>query len=263
MKSSPLYRLQQCAQVAFRTALLLCVVWVMCIEAQAQLSNPQFTTDTIATSTPLMRPVVEPADSLVSSFTATIDTLSATAFVVDSTFITTDSLATLPQENSFDPDGMRAVWMSALFPGLGQIYNRRYWKLPIVVGGFAGLIYATTWNGRMLADYQQAYLDIMDTDPTTNSYMNFFPPYYTEDNLDKSWLTNVLKTRKDSYRHYRDYCIVGMVALYLVCIIDAYVDAELYHFDMSPDLSMDVKPALIPITVTQRPAVGLQCAITF
>ena len=94
-------------------------------------------------------------------------------------------------------------------------------------------------------------------------YMDFFPPTYREEDLDKTWLTNILKQRKDAYRYYRDYCIVGMVGLYLVCILDAYVDAELYHFDMSPDLSMVVKPALIPVSPTQLPAVGLQCAITF
>ena len=132
-----------------------------------------------------------------------------------------------------------------------------------MVGGFVGLIYATSWNNRMLLDYQQAYLDIMDSDPTTRSYMDFFPPTYREEDLDKTWLTNILKQRKDAYRYYRDYCIVGMVGLYLVCILDAYVDAELYHFDMSPDLSMVVKPALIPVSPTQLPAVGLQCAITF
>lgn len=185
--------------------------------------------------------------------------------MVDTTVIVADTLQ-LPQKNeaTFNPDGMRAVWLSALFPGLGQIYNRRYWKLPIVVGGFMGLVYATSWNGRMYADYQQAYLDVMDSDPATNSYMDFFPPYYTEDDIDTSWLKNVLKTRKDAYRHYRDYCIVGMVALYLVCILDAYVDAELYHFDMSPDLTVDVKPAIIPVTSSvQHTALGLQCAITF
>lgn len=185
--------------------------------------------------------------------------------LIDSTIVVADTLQ-LPQKNesSFNPDGMRAVWLSALFPGLGQIYNRRYWKLPIVVGGFMGLIYATSWNGRMYADYQQAYLDVMDSDPNTNSYMDFFPSYYKEENIDKGWLQNILKTRKDTYRHYRDYCVVGMVALYLVCILDAYVDAELYHFDMSPDLAVVVKPALIPVTSSvQNTALGLQCAITF
>ena len=164
---------------------------------------------------------------------------------------------------SFNPDPMRAVWLSALFPGLGQIYNRRYWKLPIVVGGYVGLFYATTWNSNMLADYQRAYLDIMDSDPTTNSYMDFFSPAYKEEDIDKEWLTSVLKQRKDYYRQYRDLCIICMIGLYAVCMIDAYVDAQLYHFDVSPDISMQWQPAVIPTGRSALPAVGVQCAITF
>ena len=164
---------------------------------------------------------------------------------------------------SFNPDPMRAVWLSALFPGLGQIYNRRYWKLPIVVGGYVGLFYATTWNSNMLADYQRAYLDIMDSDPTTNSYMDFFSSAYKEEDIDKDWLTSVLKQRKDYYRQYRDLCIICMIGLYAVCMIDAYVDAQLYHFDISPDLSMQWQPAIIPTGRSALPAVGMQCAITF
>lgn len=214
-------------------------------------------------SLPAVNPIEQSADSLVEAFTNNLDTLATQSVAIDTTALAVDSVATPLNVKTFNPDGMRAVWLSALCPGLGQIYNRRYWKLPIVVGGFVGLAYATTWNDRMYADYQQAYLDIMDTDPTTNSYMDFFPSYYTEADIDKSWLTNLLKTRKDTYRHYRDYCVVGMVALYLVCILDAYVDAEMFHFDMSPDLAMQVKPALIPLSLTQQPAVGMQCAITF
>ncbi len=163
----------------------------------------------------------------------------------------------------FNPDPMRAVWLSALCPGLGQIYNRRYWKLPIVVGGYVGFIYATTWNNNMLADYQRAYLDIMDSDPDTKSYMNLFSPAYREEDIDKAWLTRVLKQRKDFYRRNRDLCIIGMVGLYAVCMIDAYVDAQLYHFDVSPDISMEWKPAVIPTGRMSLPALGVQCAITF
>ena len=68
----------------------------------------------------------------------------------------------------------------------GQVYTRRYWKLPIVVGAYLGLGYATSWNNGMLDDYSRAYRDIMDNDPTTNSYMDFFPPTVTEDSLDKT-----------------------------------------------------------------------------
>lgn len=169
----------------------------------------------------------------------------------------------VPREIEFNPDPTKAVWLAALFPGLGQVYNRRYWKLPIIVGGYLGLGYATSWNNGMLSDYTKAYADIMDNDPTTNSYMDFFPSTVKEEDLDKTWLTNVLRSRKNYFRRNRDLCIIGMVAVYLVAIVDAYVDASLAHFDISPDLSMDVYPSLIQDGRTRLPSMGLQWAITF
>lgn len=68
------------------------------------------------------------------------------------------------------PEAKRAMWLALVLPGAGQVYNRKYWKLPIIYGGFAGCIYAMTWNNQMYHDYSQAYLDIMDDDPTTESY---------------------------------------------------------------------------------------------
>ena len=167
------------------------------------------------------------------------------------------------REVEFNPDPTRAVWMSALFPGLGQVYNRRYWKLPIVVGAYLGLGYATSWNNSMLDDYSRAYRDISDNDPTTKSYMDFFPPTVSEESLDKTWLTSLLQSRKNFYRRNRDLCIISMVGVYLLAMVDAYVDASLSHFDVSPDLSMDIAPAIIPEGRGQRPAFGLQWALNF
>lgn len=163
----------------------------------------------------------------------------------------------------FNPDPNRAVWLSALFPGLGQIYNRRYWKLPIVVGGFMGLGYATSWNNTMLTDYTRAYRDLMDNDPATKSYMNFFPTGVSEDSLDKTWLENILKSRKNYFRRNRDLCIISMVAVYLLAMVDAYVDAALSHFDITPDLTMNWTPTLIQDTRGVRPSVGIQCGFRF
>lgn len=163
----------------------------------------------------------------------------------------------------FNPSPTRAVWMSALFPGLGQIYNRRYWKLPIVIGGFMGLGYATSWNNGQLQDYTQAYRDLTDSDPQTNSYMNFFPPNTVESELDKSWLTSTVRSRRDYYRRNRDLCIICLVGLYLLCMVDAYVDASLAHFDISDNLSMDVAPAFMLPVRGSRPGVGLNWAFTF
>lgn len=167
------------------------------------------------------------------------------------------------REVAFNPNPTKAVWLSALFPGLGQIYNRRYWKLPIIVGGYMGLAYATTWNNGMLKDYSRAYSDIMDTDPSTNSYMDFFPNNTQESSLDKVWLTNILKSRKDYYRRNRDLCIISMVGVYLIAMVDAYVDASLSHFDISSDLSIDVAPAVFHDTHDKLPSVGVQWAINF
>lgn len=118
----------------------------------------------------------------------------------------------------------------------------------------------------MLRDYTTAYSDIMDNDPTTNSYMDFFAPTVNEADLDRSWLTNLLRTRKNYFRRNRDLCIICMIGVYLIAMVDAYVDAQLAHFDISPSLSVDVAPALMNNDIrngTSRPSLGLYWALTF
>ena len=164
----------------------------------------------------------------------------------------------------FNPSPARAVWLSALCPGLGQIYNRRYWKLPIVIGGFMGLGYACSWNNSQYQDYLQGYRDLLDNDPQTKSYMNFFPPTVSESDLDRTWVTQTFKSRKDYYRRYRDLCVICVVALYLLCMVDAYVDASMAHFDISPNLSMDWAPTMLQQPGGNgKPAFGLHWALTF
>ena len=163
----------------------------------------------------------------------------------------------------FNPDPTRAVWMSALFPGLGQIYNRRYWKLPIIVAGFMGLGYGMSWNNTQYQDYSNGYMDLMSGDPDKKSFMNFFPPNTDEDSLDKTWLQSVLKNRKNYFRRNRDLCIICMVAVYLIAIVDSYVDAQLAHFDISPDLSMDISPGFYTEPLTRKYSIGLNWAFTF
>ncbi|MCC8115359.1 MAG: DUF5683 domain-containing protein [Bacteroidales bacterium] len=167
------------------------------------------------------------------------------------------------REVAYNPDPNRAVWMSALFPGLGQVYNRRYWKLPIIVGAYLGLGYATSWNHTMLTDYTRAYRDITDTDPSTKSYMNFFPPTVTESSLDKTWLTNILQSRRNYFRRNRDLCIICMVGVYFLTMVDAYVDASLAHFDISHDLTVDWAPAVFQDGRNRLPSVGLVWAFNF
>lgn len=163
----------------------------------------------------------------------------------------------------FNPSPTRAVWLSALFPGLGQVYNRRYWKLPIIVGAFMGLGYGTSWNNGQLRDYTQAYRDLMDNDPSTKSYMDFFPPTTKEEDIDKEWLTSTMRTRRDFYRRNRDLCIICLVGMYMLCMVDAYVDASLSHFDISPDLSLDWSPSMIVNPTDRKVSLGLNWAFTF
>ena len=97
----------------------------------------------------------------------------------------------------FIPNPTKATWLAVVFPGGGQIYNRKYWKLPIIYGGFAGCAYALSWNGKMYKDYSQAYLDIMDSNPNTKSYEDLLPPNST---YNEEQLKNTLKRRKDMFR---------------------------------------------------------------
>lgn len=166
----------------------------------------------------------------------------------------------LPQQ-MFVPNPTKATWLALVFPGGGQIYNRKYWKLPIIYGGFAGCAYALSWNGKMYKDYSQAYMDIMDNNPNTNSFEDLLPP---NSNYDTEQLKEVLRKRKDTYRRYRDLSIFAFIGVYLISVIDAYVDAELSNFDITPDLSMKVEPTIIDNRFQSgKRSVGVQCSLRF
>ena len=132
-------------------------------------------------------------------------------------------------KKQFVPNPQRALWLSLVIPGGGQIYNRKYWKLPLFYGGFLGCTYAFLWNQQMYMDYSQAYLDIMDDDPLTNSFRNLFPPTYDIDSRLEQFKT-VFKNRKDRYRRYRDLSAFCFIGVYLLSVVDAYVDAQLSVF---------------------------------
>lgn len=167
----------------------------------------------------------------------------------------------------FTPDPSRAVWYSAVVPGLGQVYNRKYWKLPILIGGFVGLAYGMSFNSRYYTDYSNAYRDIYSNDPNATSYLNFIPYNYRNNKewieQNKEFIKNNLKRKKDFYRRNRDLCIIGMFGVYALAMIDAYVDAQLYHFDISPDVSMKISPAVLEPSLYTQSTLGLQCSITF
>jgi len=160
----------------------------------------------------------------------------------------------------FKPDPMRVVWMATIIPGYGQILNKKYWKLPIVYGGFLGFAYAISMNSSRYTTYMTAYRDIIDTDPNTVSYISIIPKGYTIDSYGGvSGYTRILKSAEENYRRYRDLSIITAIAYYAITIVDAYVDAQLYDFDISPDLTMRFQPTLLknPYGIANTP--GIQC----
>lgn len=177
----------------------------------------------------------------------------------------TDSIQkelTIPKKR-FIPNSNRSVWLAMVFPGAGQIYNRKYWKLPIVYGGFVGCAYALNWNNKMYKDYSQAYLDIMDDDPNTKSYEDFLPLNSSITGQEERF-KEIFRKRKDLYRRQRDLSIFCFIGVYLLSIIDAYVDAELSDFDISNDIGLKIEPALFNDGNSKKfNSVGLQCSLKF
>ena len=165
------------------------------------------------------------------------------------------------------PDAKRAMWLALVLPGAGQIYNRKYWKLPIIYGGFVGCAYAITWNNQMYHDYSQAYLDIMDDDPNTQSYNQFLHLGATIDASNIERYKEIFRKRKDRFRRWRDMGTFVMIGIYAFSVIDAYVDASLSEFDISDDLSLRVEPAVLNNGRYNNPlrsgALGLQCSLKF
>lgn len=198
--------------------------------------------------------------------------LMTNVFRVDSTkaVVAEESPTLMSYELMWTPDPLRATWLAVIVPGLGQIYNRSYWKLPIVYGGLMGCGFAIAWNGEKYDAYKQAYRDILadanniSTNPT-RSYNAILPEGYTIERMGGvSNYTAVLKDRQNMYRRYRDISIVVGVLVYALSIIDAYVDAQLFDFDISDDLSINIEPQLYynPNLPEQRSA-ELKLAISF
>ena len=220
--------------------------------AQEEEHVPQADTTALAAVTP---------DDLVPDSVG-IDTLAVAAL--------TDSIVRhvrLRRDlTKFRPDPIRSTWLALVLPGAGQIYNRKYWKLPIVYGGFLGCVYALTWNGQMLSDYSQAYLDIMDSDPATKSYEKMLPPGYSIAGKEERF-KGIFKSKKDTFRRYRDLSIFAFGGVYLLSVIDAYVDAELSTFDISRDLSIHLQPTMIETERLdihhRRTTPGIQCVLNF
>jgi hypothetical protein len=132
-------------------------------------------------------------------------------------------------------------------PGLGQVYNGKWWKVPIIYGGFGGLIYSSVFNDLKCREFRDAYLLRIDDDPNT---VDQFDGRYSDANL---------RELVDFYQRNRDLSLIFTGVLYALNIVDAAVDAHLKDFDVSDDLSLKVRPTMTPVGpgMTPAPAVAL------
>jgi hypothetical protein len=166
-----------------------------------------------------------------------------------------DTLAVAkPVRHKFKPESLRATMLAVSFPGLGQIYNRKYWKIPVVYTGFGALIYSASFNSRNYLLYMKAYQDFTDKVKVTNSYLKLIPSSVPQTSYDAvvypntyvpsnySYYKDAILRMVDYYKRYRDLSYIGIAGWYLFSILDANVDASLFNYDISNNLDITFVP---------------------
>lgn len=171
----------------------------------------------------------------------------------------------------------KATVYSALLPGLGQIYNRKYWKVPILYAGIGVTVYAIGWNTGQYNDYKDGYIDFSKyleyknqaegdgiIEPTLKRYEKLVRDVDFENTsaADDNWYKTRFKNGKDKYKRDRDFSYIILFGVYVLNIIDATVDAHLTNFNINDELSMTVQPKMNYSPVSGS-TLGLSCRINF
>jgi hypothetical protein len=165
-----------------------------------------------------------------------------------------------PVKHKFQAEPLKATMMAVVFPGLGQIYNRKYWKIPLVYAGFGGLIYSAGINSKNYNLHMKAYQDFNDVIPETQSYLvleslkNLDPTTYdpvlypaTANPSTTQYVKDGMLRLIDYYKRYRDLSYIGIAGWYLLSVLDANVDASLFNYDISDNLEIAVFPVQISL----------------
>jgi hypothetical protein len=166
-----------------------------------------------------------------------------------------DTLAVAkPVQHKFKPESLRATMLAVSFPGLGQIYNRKYWKIPVVYAGFGALIYSAGFNSKNYLLYMKAYQDFTDNVKVTDSYLKVISPSVAQSTYDAvvypntyvptnySYYKDAMLRMVDYYKRYRDLSYIGIAGWYLFSILDANVDASLFNYDINNNLNITLVP---------------------
>ena len=191
--------------------------------------------------------------------------------VVDTASMDSIAKQKMIQRLFWKPDPIKAVWLGTIFPGAGQIYNRSYWKLPIVYGGLMGCTYAVIYTNDQYVAYKEAYrelyYDIQNSavsNDVSKAYIAILPEGYTIQRLGgASAYVKRLADWQNTSRRYRDLSIAATVLVYALSIVDAYVDAQLFDFDISPDLTLNVYPQLYYDNMQRQRSAEVKLALTF
>ncbi|NQX91495.1 MAG: hypothetical protein HRT74_05095 [Flavobacteriales bacterium] len=136
----------------------------------------------------------------------------------------------------------KATILSAVLPGAGQIYNKKYWKAPIAWGGLAACVYFINDNTKEYRFYREAYLAELDDDPNTVNTTGF------------NFLT--VEARQEQFRRWRELSYICLAGVYVLQIIDANVDAHLFYFDVDEDIALSWTPFQTSTTGV-NPGIGL------
>lgn len=177
------------------------------------------------------------------------------------------------KKRQFSPVPLKATMLSVAFPGLGQVYNRKYWKIPLVYAGFGALAYSISFYTTHYNDMMKAYQDFTDKVPETASYTRFVridPAEYdpvlhpeTYKPSTASWVEDGLLSAVDAYKKYRDLSYIGVAAWYLLSILDANVDASLFNFDIGKNLDLALSPACFPVAGNSLAGINLSLKCKF
>ncbi len=156
----------------------------------------------------------------------------------------------------------KATTLACIFPGAGQIYNKSYWKVPFVIGGFASMIYCIDWNNRGYQRFKKAYGLLSDYEANPEKY-----PNGPTDEFRGRYSAEFIRNLRNNYRRNRDLCIIITGALYILQIVDAHVDAHLKDYDISDDLTMNLEPMMdytyVPTFGGNRPVFGFNLSVKF
>jgi hypothetical protein len=154
------------------------------------------------------------------------------------------------QDSSHKHSPKKAALFSAIIPGAGQIYNRKYWKVPVLAAGAGALVYSFQFNQKNYSLFKTELINRQTGSIEINSDLK---------NLSDANLNEL----QDYYHRYRDLTIVGMALLYALNVLDATVDAHLFDFNVNEDLSMNIRPKTLYSLNTSMPIAGLGLTLNF